>query len=456
MKIPLQIRQARKLTRQIVCTLFLGILLGTLLLTAVFSIPDNRIREHIASSVDCLNDNPYVWLPKGFPVGLVDYFAEARLLLQACNWTDEPALVRAVKCDFPFIEPNDGTSPNLVRNQAVIGIFRDGLSPTGFQSYTRYWCGVQTVLRPALHLLTYRSIRTANLLLTVAGLVAVCVLMSKRGLSIWYALAFSASLSLIGLTTVAFTVCLSVCFYIMIIACIIVLLFHDWLSNNNRYAIFFLIIGMATSFFDTLTWPLITLGMPLILHVLLSSKQGAVTQFKRIIVYACCWGIGYLGMWAGKWLVGMLVLDPNALSGLGATIQFRLNGEITWASVSMRGVIVENLRQYNTEINKLILKLYIGVLLVLFVLVLRKRKRLTNISKYFSRIALLCMIGVSPFIWYAVIQNHSIVHVANYPCRILAIAFFALLCIPCVLLSALQEAKHQKMVSALEGIGAEK
>ena len=58
-------------------------------------------------------------------------------------------------------------------------------------------------------------------------------------------------------------------FFIMLISVFILLKFKDKLLENNNLIYYFLIIGMATSFFDLLTYPLITLRTPLIFYLLL-------------------------------------------------------------------------------------------------------------------------------------------------------------------------------------------
>ena len=49
------------------------------------------------------------------------------------------------------------------------------------------------------------------------------------------------------------------------------LLFHEKLKN--KYGYFFLIIGMMTSFFDLLTYPVATFGIPIILFFILENKS---------------------------------------------------------------------------------------------------------------------------------------------------------------------------------------
>lgn len=72
----------------------------------------------------------------------------------------------------------------------------------------------------------------------------------------------------------------------------------------------FLIIGMLTSFFDFLTYPLFTLGMPLILISVLGTFS-SVQKLCDIVKNSIFWGIGYGGMWCGKWMVGSILTGDN-------------------------------------------------------------------------------------------------------------------------------------------------
>ncbi len=80
-------------------------------------------------------------------------------------------------------------------------------------------------------------------------------------------------------------------FIIAISASIAILLKKD--TNKNVGAIFF-IVGSITSFMDLLTEPLITLGLPLIIYMLLMQKQRSSIKQDLIDFARICflWGDG--------------------------------------------------------------------------------------------------------------------------------------------------------------------
>ena len=73
-------------------------------------------------------------------------------------------------------------------------------------------------------------------------------------------------------------------------------------------------IGIVVSYFDFLTYPLVTLGVPLcLLLILQADKITYLQKIKNIISLSIAWVIGYLGMWAMKWMIGSIATHKNIL-----------------------------------------------------------------------------------------------------------------------------------------------
>ena len=60
--------------------------------------------------------------------------------------------------------------------------------------------------------------------------------------------------------------------------------------------VFFLLTGMATSYFDFLTYPVASLGMPLIVWLLLHRDETGGALAGRMVRCGLCWALGYAGM----------------------------------------------------------------------------------------------------------------------------------------------------------------
>lgn len=98
--------------------------------------------------------------------------------------------------------------------------------------------------------------------------------------------------------------------------------------------------GVLTSYFDFLTYPIVTLGFPLCTFFLLNGNESAgkggnfrqgrqaakegipegvgnggvlKDTVRRVVGYSICWGIGYAGMWAMKWIIADLTLHTGTI-----------------------------------------------------------------------------------------------------------------------------------------------
>lgn len=85
----------------------------------------------------------------------------------------------------------------------------------------------------------------------------------------------------------------------------------------------FLVIGMCTSYFDFLTYPIFTLGMPLVILLLCryisEEKKGAV---KAVVLNSIFWVVGCFGFWFEKWVLGSLLTEENIfVDALGSIIE---------------------------------------------------------------------------------------------------------------------------------------
>ena len=92
--------------------------------------------------------------------------------------------------------------------------------------------------------------------------------------------------------------------------------------------VFFLLTGMATSYFDFLTYPVASLGMPLIVGLLLHRDETARTRLGRMVRGGLCWALGYAGMWAGKWALALLYGSEGFWSTLVGSLEVRTSHEV--------------------------------------------------------------------------------------------------------------------------------
>lgn len=105
---------------------------------------------------------------------------------------------------------------------------------------------------------------------------------------------------------------MSVCWILTLLAVEYMLLHHDRLHEKGQYPEFFLIVGILTSYFDFLTYPIVTLGIPLCCYFLLESDR-LWNNIKRLTGFSVSWAIGYAGMWAAKWVIADLTLHTGTI-----------------------------------------------------------------------------------------------------------------------------------------------
>lgn len=89
----------------------------------------------------------------------------------------------------------------------------------------------------------------------------------------------------------------------------------------------FLITGMVTSYVDLLTYPLITLGLPMMVF-LLRWQENDGTWRKKLLYFmgnSMFWGIGYALMWGSKWILNSIFTNGNIFENVRTEIEIRLS-----------------------------------------------------------------------------------------------------------------------------------
>lgn len=125
--------------------------------------------------------------------------------------------------------------------------------------------------------------------------------------------------------------------------------------------IIFLVSGICTSFFDLLTYPLIALFIPLIICLCLGGDKKFVNISKDALQFCLNWGIGYIGMWSGKWICGSILLKENIINDALKQILNRTALESSQGEFTRWEVIAKNIDVFNELPLKLLLVSFILV-----------------------------------------------------------------------------------------------
>ncbi len=182
----------------------------------------------------------------------------------------------------------------------------------------------------------------------------------------------------------------------------------------------FVLSACLTAYFDLLTYPLVTLGIPLIAHLALDRECMASLKkgLKDVIWYTISWGIGYVGMWSSKWVIASILTDEDVIQGAIDQVKHRtghFNEDYTWFST-----LKLNLGACNTK-AMLAVFVCLGVYMVIAG-VIRYRKTGT---KMLPGTAAILAVAAYPFLWYYCTLNHSSAH-SYFTWRELAISVFGI------------------------------
>ena len=286
--------------------------------------------------------------------------------------------------------------------------------------YPRYWNGYVLFLRPFLTQFSYQQIRYISMLALMA---AFCFCFSgihrKYGSTMAFGFAISilmCFLILIGESLQYFSV------FILLFLEILFLLYHPFFSDDENVSLLFFAAGMATNFFDLLTSPLLTLGIPLILAVsgvMRKNKKDFIFEtIKDILVLTVSWGAGYALCWAAKWLIGTLVLGDNIFRDALTTAKFRVEGNDAYPLDRVLMFRLNFETYYFAKGRKPFIFVILSIILLCFRLIR------SHGSAWQMKFILTMIIGSYPYIWFSVFANHSQLHYF-YTYRIQAVTMFA-------------------------------
>ena len=397
---------------------------GFLLIVGVYAIPKGRMVNNISRSKELLETE-----------GSYRYWAADILNTQSDNFSD------SLMADIAI---NPGTGKLLYDSMinSYVG-WRDtddscqwllrvaGGEPfyEGYEQvvYGRYWHGYLLWMKPLLLVFDIAEMRIINMGIQLILLCWVMILL-YREIGITGCIAAGMGLFVMNPITVAMTFHFSDIYYNVLITLIVMLSMRRVFQAEDAWWKLFAWSGIAVAFFDLMTYPLASLGIPLVIWLLLSN-DGLSRNLMNMIRYSVYWVAGYAGMWVLKWLIGSAVTGYNLVSdGLGA-VGLRSSGEVVNRNMSYLNVLREN---YTAMFTKPVPAFLVLIAVVLAVLLAARKLRFS--SPALGKLIPLILVGCYPLVWYFVIRNHSIVHVW-FAYRVTSISAAALCALPACFLS---------------------
>ena len=384
-----------------------------------YMLPDYNIRGHAEESVERLKTEGLGYAPFFGQVGAtLDTHTDALMLNIALNkGTSENQSVfeRAVENSY---NDEGATIIDALDNS----VHSDKLNN---QEYSRYWHGIQVVLRPLLMFFNYSEIRYILMIIMLALLGIVFAMIGKQ-LGYRYVIVFAITIAFIYAMLIPMSLQYSCMFTITLLGIIAVCLTYR-IKKEKYIPYVFFIIGAISTYFDLLTYPLVTLGIPLAITLLFENKKE--TKLLNLIIKAielgALWGVGYCLLFFTKWVFASIILHKNAIAIALDTLLFRVNGNEQYP-VTRVEVLKNNFNTFFVPIAKYTMIIITGIWAILMIFF---RKKISEIK---VALPLLC-IAILPYLWYIIFAGHSSIH-SWFTYRIQAVTVFAILSAMCVTL----------------------
>jgi|GEM_PF-5695037 len=167
------------------------------------------------------------------------------------------------------------------------------------------------------------------------------------------------------------------------------------LKKKKRIDILFLILGAVTVYFDLLTTPVLTLGIPLLVWVAYQPATIAYfNYFKSLAGYSLLWFFGYVATWAFKWLLILVFTDYSISKEVKGKLEERAG---VWHGSRLDAIDVN----FNV-MNLVPLAAVIAVLALLAALFFNK--------KGIQKALLFLTVALLPLLWAFATANHVEMH----------------------------------------------
>lgn len=412
---------SKKLCKYLINSLFILLIsanIGSILLIAVYSLPASPMRENVARGTQVYN------LEGNFPEIAIGYRST-----KLDNDTDATMLANAVYPVSDIIKdafnvPMIGYKDRNDRLTSLLDYVNHVEGPTYVTTYPRYWHGYLIILKPLLLFFDFSDIRVLNMTVQFL-LIVLCIFLMAKTKQSRYVPAFFTLIVIWNPVTISLSFQNSTCFYITILAIIFLLsVFQKRQIVKHNLPYFFLLIGIITVYFDFLTYPLVTLGVPLVIW--LNEKENNLKQnLKDIIICSAFWGIGYIGMWLEKWIIASFVLKMNIITD--AISQF-----LHHSSNELEGITFSNWECIGRQVSVLLKWPYLLLLIgTLEFILIKNRKNIllllekqNTISFIVSKIVPYLLLCLYPFIWFCIASSHCYNN-PKFTYRLLGITVFA-------------------------------
>lgn len=372
---------------------------------------ENNMKE---SAVIFKDEGSYPKTASKHSPAVLDNFTDALILLTSADKGDENLSVKQnmINSRYPIIS-EDILNPRIT----FVEHYLNNTEYLKYWNYSRYWSGYQAVTRPLIRLFNLHQIRIINMIFQMALMILAVFLMCKKNHKYLIAPLIITWLMLVPMTVFK-SLQYSPCFYGMILGVIGVLMMKE--PDDKKVTILLLSLGIFTAYFDLLTFPVLTCGVPLAAYLAVKNESSLKKNIFSVIKTGLAWVIGYGGMWAGKWILGGPKLIENALNQAGY-----------WSgadgSPSRIWTIKANIGNFTNNDFSILIIIFATVIITLIALELKGRKKLKILDEAKHILSVLlpyALVFLIPIVWYFVVVGHS-AHHRFFTFRALGVSLFA-------------------------------
>ncbi len=419
-----------------------SVILGLLLLCLVFWLPAQPVKDHVEASLYNMIDVRYDENGSQWRKTLVEqkeHFTDYLMVQNAMEKVEgKSPLAHAVY--IYHYDLQEGTT--WMTEESLKASVQEGTEGMYLLEYSKYWHGYLVWLKPLLMCMSWDSVEIVLLIVQILLLLAVLgVSIYKKkpyvGIAVLAAVLFMKPARM----WLSFAMC--VCLSITLIAVLTELLWYDKLEKKNWRDEFFILIGVMTAYMDFLTYPIVTLGIPLATYILLKTEEelSVWQRLKQFFWMGACWCGGYIGMWGMKWVVAELTYQTGTLRNAVWSIIYRtspLDGRQSFFSGVPRTwkLIME---QYDSLFYVV---LFVGIVVVTLVSVAVCAIKAAD-WKWMISVLSLCVVALTPIAWMILSQNHTAIH-CSFTFRIMGTSIFALCCITSSSVLKLKNSKNKE------------
>ena len=395
-----------------IVTFILMIVVFCVLLTITSLIPREALTKKVkeSSTILCNQGNSLIIFIDGRPTKF-DNYTDSLMINTAYSidnttpfYSSMVARKNYIKGKTEIVYPDTtGELKSSSKYKALnqVGDLRDTVNNDTVESfeYSRYWHGYLIFLRPLLVLFNISQIRA---ILTVIYVILAAILLYKiyKKINLGTAIIFLCGLMICDYFYLGITLQGTPVFLITMISSILIL--SEKIKDKG---IFFLIIGGLTNFFDFLTVPILTLGIPLLVYSLIQNKNKCNIKklFLELFKYCVMWTIGYGGVWITKWLLLDLFYNKDIIQTVLEQFKYRSSNKITQK---------ELLNSIKFALKPISISFVITlVLLIIKLIKYKKSNNLKDVKFDFKEISVYLSIGLLAVLWILLLKQHFVQHI---------------------------------------------